>query len=165
MFRWIIVLGLGALTIAFVLFTRNTIKVAYVNGLAPYTQLPGQEYFFERDCYIFKLKDHPTDWPLVGSQVTVAALPAVVEPKNVRADLPGVRILDIVKVGERFKIASVRRDQQGDRTRITFELLLTDESVHPYPRIDAYWIMDHTPEARGQAPAILTTYAVSRYIR
>ena len=37
-----------------------------------------------------------------------------------------------------------------------------DEDQRKDPRIDAYFIMDHTPEARGEAPSLLPAYAVER---
>jgi hypothetical protein len=41
-------------------------------------------------------------------------------------------------------------------------LLFLDEAERKYPRIDAYFIMDHSPEARGEAPSLLRAYAVER---
>jgi len=162
MFRWIIVLaGLAAVVALFVLPGRAT-KTSYVNGLPPYTELPGREFIFERDCYIFKLKDAPSDWPFVGDHARVGDLPETVDSKLVGTELPTVRLLDTVRVGDRFKIASVRRDQHGSEVKVTFELLFTDEAARKYPRVDATWIMDHAPEQTGKAPSILADYAVPR---
>jgi hypothetical protein len=80
---------------------------------------------------------------------------------NVGIDLPNIRILDVLHVGDHFRIVSVRRDQAPKATTITFEILLQDEATRKYPRLDAFWIMDHSPEAVGGAPRIMTTYAVS----
>ena len=75
MFRWIIVLAGLAAVVALFVVPREATKTSYVNGLPPYTALPGTEYIFERDCYVFKLKNTPSDWPFVGAHATVAYLP------------------------------------------------------------------------------------------
>jgi hypothetical protein len=163
MFRWILALGIVGLLAVMLILPRHAKKTSYVNGLPPYTDLPGKDYILERDCYIFKTKEGPTDWPLIASDLTVAGLPAEVDPKFIGADLPKFRILDVLRVGDRFKIASVRRDEQDGKVSLTFEVLLADEATRKFPRVDAYWIMDHRPEAGGGAPQILTAYAVPRF--
>ena len=74
--------------------------------------------------------------------------------------MPNVRILDVLHVGDHFRIISVRRDQAPGKTTISFEILLRDEEARKYPRLDAFWIMDHTPEKVGAAPTIMIAYAV-----
>jgi hypothetical protein len=163
MLKWIVgAIVLVALAVGFVRLQRNAVKTSYVNGLPLYTDLPGQEFIFERDCYVFEFRDRSSDWPLVGTHLTVPLLPAEVDPAKVGADLPGVRILGLARIGDRFRIVSVRRDESRQGTTITFEILFMDETARPYPRLDAYWIMDHAPEKRGRAPSILLTYAVPR---
>jgi hypothetical protein len=148
--------------VAFLVYLRlTTTKTMYVNGLAPYTSLPGREFILEHECYIFKFKHPNTDWPLIGSRDTVPDLPPEVKASNVGMDLPNIRILDVLHVGDQFRIVSVRRDQAPKATTITFEILLQDEATRKYPRLDAFWIMDHSPEATGGAPTIMTSYAVS----
>jgi len=163
--KWLLaaaaMLGLAAL----IVWQLNGTKVEYVNGLAQYTSWQGREFIFERDCYIFKFKNHDSSFPLVGANasgapMSVAALPAEVSPKFVGADLPAVRILGVARVGDRFHVASVRRDSNRHGSRITFEIVFADEAARPYPRLDAYWIMNHQPEQRGEAPTILPEYAV-----
>ena len=42
----------------------HAVKTTYVNGLPLYSgALPGREYILERDCYVFKFKNHSSDWP------------------------------------------------------------------------------------------------------
>ena len=166
--KWFLVAAAAAvLLVGFVYWQLNSTRTAYVNGLPQYNQLPGREYLFQRDCYIFKFKRHDTDWPLVGANVSGSAmsvpdLPAEVSPKNVGADLPALRILDLARTGDRFRIVSVRRDQNRRGTHFTFEILFINEAERRYPRLDAFWILDHTPEERGEAPSILPDYAVER---
>lgn len=167
MTKWFVALAAAGLLTGFVYWQVNAIKTSYVNGLTQYNQLPGKEFIFERDCYIFKFKRQDTVWPLVGANVPGAALsvpelPAEVAPQFVGADLPAVRILDLARTGDRFQIISVRRDESRRGTHVTFEILFTNETGHRYPRLDAYWILDHTPEQRGEAPLILSDYAVER---
>jgi hypothetical protein len=162
MSRWILGCGLVVAVILIIVFARGAAKTTYVNGLPQYTDLPGREYIFERDCYIFKFKDADTDWPLVGSRLTVPSLPAEVDPKNVGVELPNVRILDTVTTGTTFKIVSVRRDQREGRATITFEILFIDEASRKYPRLDAFWMLDNTAESPVSAPKILSDYAVPR---
>jgi hypothetical protein len=85
-----------------------------------------------------------------------------VDPKHLNADHPAGRIIDVVRTGSRFKLVSVRRDESRHGMSISFELLFVDEAERKYPRIDAYFIMDHSPEARGEAPSLLNAYAVER---
>jgi hypothetical protein len=165
MFRWILALGIVGLLAAMLLLPRHAKKTSYVNGLPPYTDLPGKDYILERDCYIYKTKDAPTDWPLIASALTVPGLPAEVDPKFIGADFPNLRILDVLRVGDHFKIASVRRDEQDGKISLSFEVLLADEATRKFPRVDAYWIMDHKPEAVGRAPQIMVDYAVPRFNR
>jgi len=167
MTKWIVAGAAALLLAGFVYWQANAVKSTYVNGLPEYTRLPGREYIFERDCYIFKFKARDTTWPLVGANIpgapmTVPELPAEVAPKYVGASVPAVRILDIAHTGDRFRIVSVRRDTDRHGSRITFEIVLLNVDGRPYPRMDAYWIMDHTPEQRGLAPSLLPGYAVPR---
>jgi hypothetical protein len=167
MTKWIVLSAVVIAIAVFVGMQRGQTKTTYVNGLAEYNTLPGREYIFERDCYIFKLKDDNTTYPLVGANVpdlpgSVPELPKEVLDSNIGRELPGVRILDTVRVGARFRIVSVRRDQSRDRTRITFEILFVNENERRYPRLDAYLILDHTPEQRGAAPEVIEGYAVQR---
>ena len=158
--KWLLIAFAVALVAVFAVLQSRSVKTTYVNGLPPYTSLPGLEYILERDCYVFKLKGHDTDWPLLGTRDTVPELPAEVTPANIGADLSGVRILDVIHVGDHFRIASVRREESRKGTTISFEVLLSDESSRKYPRLDVFWMLDHSPEATGAAPKILPEFAV-----
>ena len=165
--KWI--LGTCALVLcaAFFLWQRDSVKVSYVNGLPQYNQLPGREFILQRDCFIFKLKDRSSVWPLIGANApdasaSVAELPMEVDEKWIGTETEGVRILDVARVGSRFKIVSVRREESRRGTSISFEILFMDEAERRYPRLDAYWILDHTPELHGAAPFILPDYAAAR---
>ena len=160
--KWI--LAAAAIIFAgFIYWQSFAEKESYVNGLPAYSALPGQEYFLEHDCYLFKFKRANSDWPLIGSRLTVPALPEAVDPKNIGRELPDVRILDVIKEGTRFRIVSVRRTTNRTATSISFELLLGDEVSFKYPRVDAFWILDHTPEKEGKAPRVMPEYAVARF--
>jgi hypothetical protein len=162
MYRWIIGGVLVAVVLLIVLTGRTANKTSYVNGLALYSSIPGREFIFQRDCYIFKLKDSASDWPYVAAHASVPALPADVDPKYVGVDLPAVRILDVVTTGTRFRIVSVRRDQRGPKTTITYEILFADEASRKYPRVDALFMLDHAAEDPTTAPMIVPEYAVPR---
>jgi hypothetical protein len=162
MFKWILVGGSVLLVAAFTLWQRDSVKTSYVNGLPQYTKLPGREYIFERDCYLFKLASHPTDYPLIAAHESVPELPATVDDKLIGSRPPGVRILDTVRTGTRFKIVSVRRDESRKGTQITFEILLLDETERKFPRLDAFFILDHSPEKTDAAPLVREDYAVLR---
>lgn len=161
--KWILA-GAAALVLAGLLYWQSYAeKVTYVNGLPAYSALPGQEYFLEHDCYLFKFKHANSDWPLIGSRATVPALPESVDAKNIGAENPDVRILDVIKSGTRFRIVSVRRTEIRGSSSISFEILLGDEVSFRYPRVDAYWILDHSPEKDGKAPQVMADYAVPRF--
>jgi hypothetical protein len=158
--KWLLIaVGIALLAGLFVWQSHST-KTAYLNGLPLYRDLPNRQFIFERDCYIFKLKAHDTDWPLVANQALVPELPAEVTESNIGAYLPGVRILGVAHTGERFKIVSVRQQTTGKNVRISFEILFLDEPSHKYARLDADEIMDHAPEAQGLPPNILPDYAI-----
>ncbi len=165
--RWIFI-GLATLaTVSFVLWQRSGTKTEYINGLPLYRDLPGQEYILQQDCYLFKLDAHDTAYPLIGANAAgipmrVAELPELVSAAQVGTTARGVRILDTCKAGSRFRIVSVRRERSPDSTRITFEVLLENEAERKYPRLDAYYIMDHSPESQGRAPSILPEFAARR---
>lgn len=161
MYKWVIAIAAVLLVAALVIWQRNSVKTSYVNGLAQYNKLPGREFIFERDCYIFKLASHPTEYPLVAARATVPELPSAVEDKAVGTSQPGVRLLDTVRTGSRFKIVSVRRDESRAGTAVTFEILLLDEAERNYPRLDAFFLLDHSPEQAGEAPRIREDYAVA----
>ena len=156
--KWILAALAAVLVAGFVYWQREGIKVSYVNGLPTYSALPNREYIFQRDCYLFTLDDRSSSWPYVGDHAVVASLPADVDPKHLSVNYPGGRLIDVVRTGSRFKLVSVRRDESRHGTSISFELLFLDEAERKYPRIDAYFIMDHTPEA----PSLLPAYAVER---
>jgi hypothetical protein len=158
--KWLIAAAAAALIAVFVYLQLHSVKTSYINGLAPYTKLPGRGFILEQDCYIFKFKARDSDWPLIGSHEAVPELPEKVTAANIGADFPAVRILGVLGVGEHFRIASVRRDESRSGTTITFEIALPDEASRKYPRLDAFWIMDHTPEKNGGAPWILAHFAV-----
>ncbi len=167
MTKWILALLALAAIGFFVWSQRNSTKTAYVNGLPAYNTLPGREYIFERDCYIFKFKRRDTTFPLVGANapdlaISVPELPADVTPANLGRDFPDVRILDLVRTGDRVRLVSVRRDESHGHATITYELLFTDEAQRRYPRIDAFYLLDHSPEAQGAAPHLLEGYLVER---
>jgi hypothetical protein len=158
--KWLLI-GVGVALLAGLFFWQSqSTKTAYLNGLPLYRDLPNRQFIFERDCYIFKLKDHDTDWPLVGTHETTPELPAEVTEKNIGADLPGVRILGVAHTGERFKIVSVRQQTNRKGVRISFEVLFMDEPSHKYARLDADCIMDHAPEAQGLPPTIRPEFAI-----
>jgi hypothetical protein len=122
--------------------------------------MPGRNFVLEQDCYVFKLTSEDTSWALIGSHETVPELPKEVKESNVGVKFPGVRILDVIHLGDHFTIASVRRDQSRKRTRISYEIVLENESTRRYPRLDAYYILDHSPEKKGEAPKVMPDYAV-----
>lgn len=161
MYKWVLALGALALATVLVISQRNAVKSAYVNGLVPYNKLPGRQFVFERDCYIFKSASRPTDYPLVAANATVPALPAEVDGKLVGTSRPDVRILDVVRTGTRFKIVSVRRDQSRTKTEITLEIYLLEENERTFPRLDAFFLLDHSPEETGGAPRLREDYAVA----
>jgi hypothetical protein len=160
--KWILAAAAAVLVAAFVLMQRNGVKTAYVNGLPAYNQLPGREFILQRDCYIFKFKDRATDWPLLADHAVVPALPEKVEDSRVGTETDQVRILATARVGSLVRIVSVRRDESRTATSITFEVLFLDERDRPYPRVDTFLLLDHSPEKDGKPPQFLARYVVPR---
>jgi len=158
--KWFLVALAAAILAGAVYMQLESVKTTYVNGLAPYTSLPGRVFILEKDCYIFKFRDRNSSWPLLGAHETVPDLPADVKEGFVGADFAAVRILGVLRAGDRFRIVSVRKDESRAHTDVTFEILLDDENSRKYPRLDSFWIMDHSPEKSGGAPSILIDYAV-----
>ena len=157
--KWILAAVAAILIGAFVLWQRSAVKSSYVNGLDAYHNLPNQEYILEKDCYIFSCDKH-SHFPFMAAHDTVPGLPEEVDKKNVGQEFGDIKIIDIAKTGSHFRIVSVRRDDSRTGTEITFEVLFRDELERAFPRVDCYYMLDHTPEAKGQAPAFLVRYAV-----
>jgi hypothetical protein len=162
--KWLYALALAALVAVLVMgwgyWQRHSVKSAYVNGLPPYNQLRGLAFILEKDCYIFEFKSGEAMYPLLGAHDTVPALPAEVKDSNVGASFPDVRILGVLRTGDRFRIASVRQDTSRSGTVISFEIVLDNESSRAFYKLDAYWMMDHSPEKTGAAPVFMSIYAV-----
>jgi hypothetical protein len=162
--KWLYALALAALiaglAVGWGYWQRNSVKSAYVNGLPPYNQLRGLAFILEKDCYIFEFKSGEAMYPLLGAHATVPALPEEVKDSNVGADFPDVRLLGVLRTGDRFRIASVRQDTSSRGTVISFEIVLDNESSRAFFKLDGYWMMDHSPEKVGAAPVFMSTYAV-----
>lgn len=162
--KWILALIAVLVIAGYAYYQRDAVKTAYVNGLPAYNQLPGRQYILQRDCYIFSFKGRKSDWPFLGANATVPALPESVDPKNLGTDQPGIRLLDVVRAGVRFKLVSVRRDESRQGTSYTFEVLLLEDD-RKYLRVDAFYMLDHAPEKTGAAPAMRDDYAVERVMK
>lgn len=156
----IVLVGLG------VWWQMNTTKISYVNGLEPYTEMPNREYILEMDCYVFVWdKSVGTSYPLLGVNApgistSVAALPQKVTRDNIGKNFPGVRIMDVIPHGTRFRILSVRREQsRRTGTFISYEIKCLDDIERPYQRIDIRPIL--LPISRpGEVPQIDESVAV-----
>jgi hypothetical protein len=160
--KWFLIAAGVVLIAAFAFWQRGSVKSAYVNGLPQYSALPNREFILQKDCYIFKLKDRNTDFPLIADHALVPSLPETVDVKNVGADLPAVRILGVAQTGSILRLVSVRRDESRQGTSVTFEILFLDEATREYPRLDAFFVLDHSPEAKGAPPVFLDRYFVDR---
>jgi hypothetical protein len=160
--KWILLLLALAGGGFFVYHQRNSVKVSYVNGLPQYSALPGKEFLFQQDCYIFKQVDADTVYPLVASHQQLPSLPPLVEEAHLGKTQNGVRLLATARVGDRIKLISVRREESRTGQLISFELLFVDENERPYPRLDARLILDHTPEKDGLPPTFLPEILVPR---
>ena len=154
--RWFLVIALALVAVtALVWQQRDNTKVAYVNGLPAYTQLPGREFLLQQDCFILSREGTPAAYPLIANHAQIPALPAEVSDKEIGENHGGYRILATATVGSRFKIISVRREESRSGTTISFEILFHDEAERPYPRLDARLLLDHSPETRGEPPVFL----------
>lgn len=162
MLKWLLFAAAVVAVGVFIFLQRQAVKVMYVNGLPAYNQLPNQEFIFQRDCYIFKLEDRESSYPLVGAHATVPELPEQVSPEFVGQTINGARILDLVRLGDRVRIVSVRREVSRKEDFVTFELLFTDDEDRRYPRLDAFYILDDPFGGEQRPPRILETYAVRR---
>ncbi len=160
--KWLL-LALGLLgTVGFVWMQRQSVKVSYVNGLPAYSHLPGKEFLFQKDCYIYADDSTPAAYPLVASHDEVPALPALVSSDAVGTTVQGLRLLATARVGDRIKLVSVRREESREGTELSFEILFVDENERPYPRLDARKILDFAPVSQGAAPQFLPDVVVPR---
>lgn len=143
MLKWIIALVCAALLGWFLWFQINTVKISYVNGLAPYDVMPGREYILQHDAYVFAWrKPIATAYPLLGVNVPGArasfeALPREVTPAQIDGPHPLVRLMDVIPKGTRFRLVSVRREEKRHTaTFISYEIKFLDEVDRPYQRVD-----------------------------
>lgn len=143
MSKWLLTVVLVIIVGWALWFQVNTTKIAYVNGLDAYAHMPGREYILQKDCYVFSWRHTiATAHPLLGINAPdVAArtpeLPPEVTRANVEKPRPGVRIMDVIPKGTRFRILSVRMEESR-RTgiSISYEIYLLDNLERPYPRVD-----------------------------
>ena len=55
--KWLIAAVVAAFLAVFVYLQLHSVKTSYINGLAPYTNLPGRGFILEQGLlYIFKFK-------------------------------------------------------------------------------------------------------------
>ena len=146
----------------------NTTKISYVNGLDAYAHLPNQEFILVRDCYVFAWREPiATAYPLLGTNATdvtarVTALPTPVSADAMAAheDDPAVRLMDRIPQGTRFRLLSVRREENRQHgTFISYEIKFLDDITRPYQRVDIRPILLPVTQA-GDAPVIDPTIAV-----
>lgn len=167
MIKWLIALVCAVVLGGFLWFQFNTTKIAYVNGVAPYDVMPGREYILQADCYVFAWHDHHksgTAYPLLGvnlpgARTSVEALPREVSTAKLKEQLPLVRLMDVIPKGTRFRLLSVRREEnRRTGTFISYEIKFLDEVDRPYPRIDLRPVL--LPAAAGALPQIDEAVAV-----
>jgi len=146
MLKWFIAAVCVALLGWFIWFQVNTVKISYVNGLAPYDVMPGREYVLQHDCYVFAWHDRKsiaTAHPLIGvnlpgAHASLDALPREVSLERIGQAQPLVRLMDVIPKGTRFRLLSVRREQSRRAgTFITYEIGFLDGVDRPYQRTDA----------------------------
>ncbi len=151
MWKWILI-SVAALALAIFAFLQlPSTKVAYVNGLEEYRDIPGREFLLQRPCYIFSYHERSkhTDaaYPLIGlnaSDLTTSTpeLPAEVSPEQMAKAHAKVRLMEIMPTGSIFKIISVRREQNPKTgTRFSYEIKFIDDKERAYQRVDARQII------------------------
>jgi len=157
--KWIIAAAAAVLLAGFGLLAAQFDQDHLCQRLPQYNQLPGREFIFQRDCYIFKFKHHNTDWPLVGANAPGSAMSVPDCQPKCRPSMSASRCprcafstSPVPAIVSRSFPCVVDETRHG--AHVTFEILFTDEAERRYPRLDAFWILDHTPEARGEAPSI-----------
>lgn len=168
MLKWFIAAVCVVLLGWFIWFQVNTVKISYVNGLAPYDVMPGREYILQHDCYVFAWHDRKsiaTANPLLGvnlpgARTSLDALPREVSREKIGQSLPLVRLMDVIPQGTRFRLLSVRREESRRAgTFISYEVTFLDEVERPYPRTDIRPIT--LPPARpGDLPRLDEAVAV-----
>lgn len=164
--KWLILVVVLVVAALGLRWQMNTTKISYVNGLDQYADLPNREYILLTDCYVFAWHEKiATAYPLLGvnspaAQARVDALPREVLAANVGKELPGVRLMDAVPKGTRFRILSVRREESRRHgTVISYEIKFLDDVDRPYQRVDIRPILLPVAKA-GAAPEIDPVIAV-----
>lgn len=165
--KWIIPVVLAALLAWFAWFQANSVKVAYVNGLAPYDKMPGTTYILQHDSYVFVWRKDPTGgFPLLGvnhPDVTTR-LPQLPASEGT-AWKPGqqnehVRVVDRIAKGTRLLITSVRREEsRREGIVITYEAKLLDDIDRAYQKVDLRPMLLPTAHP-GDVPQVDTTILV-----
>lgn len=157
---WIfIALALGA---AVYLGTSDSTKRSYINGLPGFNQMPNREYIMQEAAYVFKDTDRDAPYPYISSPNERPGLPESVDQANVGKRFGSLRLLGTLPIGTRFRIVSVRKDETSDDASITYEILLEDPDAHQYPRLDAYFIVDHGDGSTDTPPPVLSRFAAPR---
>lgn len=166
--KWLIIAAAAVLVILGAVWQLNTTKISYVNGLDAYAHLPNQEFILVKDCYVFAWREPiATAYPLLGvnapgTTANVAALPREVSAASLarHAGDPVVRLMDVIPQGTRFRLLSVRREEnRRTGTVISYEVKFLDEVDRPYQRVDIRPVL--LPVAQpGDAPQLDPAIAV-----
>ncbi len=155
----LVVLGLGG-----VIFfgAHGGSKHSYINGLPGFNEMPNREYITQKTAYVFKDDGRESSYPYIASVNERPELPGSSDNANVGMKIGSLRILDILPIGTRFRIISVRKDESSAETSITYEILLDRADEREYPRLDAYYIVDHGNGSTDTPPPVLGRFAAPR---
>ena len=155
--------ALVALAFGWLLFgPTGGVKRSYINGLEHFNQMPNREYLLQRDAYIFKDDQRDSAYPYLATAAEYPGLPAIVSADQVGATFGSLRILDTVKIGERFRLVSVRLDETKTSAEITYEILLENDTTRTHPRPDAFFLLDPAHTDLTRQPAFLPRLAAER---
>lgn len=138
------------------------VKRSYINGLEHFNQMPNREYILQRDAYVFKDDRRDSAYPYLATAAEYPGLPVVVSADQVGAKIGSVRILDTVKVGDRFRLVSVRLDETKNFAEITYEILLENDATRAYPRLDALFLLDPNHTDLTRPPPFLPRLVAER---
>ncbi len=159
---WIL-LTLAALAFAWLLFgPTGGVKRSYINGLEHFNQMPNREFILQRDAYIFKDDRRDSAYPYIATAEEYPGLPATVSPAQHNTTHGSLRILDSVKIGTRFRLVSVRRDETKNSAEITYEILLENDAQRAYPRLDALFLLDPVHTDLTRPPLFLPRLVAER---
>jgi hypothetical protein len=123
-----------------------------------YNGFVGRTFRLQRDCYVYVYKDEKSELPFVCDNNHEGALPEVVKSDYVGQNINGLTILGILKIGAKFRLESVyKQNVISDTTSADYYFVISLEGTEQarWPKLNAIYLTDYnTPDLFKRQPML-----------